>query len=97
MLQDAYSSTINKGEAMKPPRRQFLTAIGAGAGAVSIAKPAIAQSMPDIKWRLAASVLKSLDTLYGDIGQFDISSSNDGSGQQTPSRWLHGPPHGNDA
>jgi TRAP-type mannitol/chloroaromatic compound transport system substrate-binding protein len=50
---------------MKLKRRQFLTAIGAGAGAVSIAKPAIAQSAPDIKWRLAASWPKSLDTLYG--------------------------------
>jgi TRAP-type mannitol/chloroaromatic compound transport system substrate-binding protein len=47
---------------MKLRRRQFLAAIGAGAGSVSIAKPAIAQSMPNIKWRLAASWPKSLDT-----------------------------------
>jgi TRAP-type mannitol/chloroaromatic compound transport system substrate-binding protein len=50
---------------MKLQRRQFLTAIGMGAGSVSIAKPATAQSMPNIKWRLAASWPKSLDTLYG--------------------------------
>jgi TRAP-type mannitol/chloroaromatic compound transport system substrate-binding protein len=42
-----------------------LTAIGAGAGAISIAMPAIAQSMPQIKWRLTASWPRSLDTLYG--------------------------------
>jgi len=46
-------------------RRQFLAAIGTGAGIVSIAKPAIAQSMPEIRWRLTASWPKSLDTLYG--------------------------------
>jgi TRAP-type mannitol/chloroaromatic compound transport system substrate-binding protein len=49
---------------MKPQRRQFLTTIGAGVGA-SIAIPAIAQSMPEIKWRLAVSWPRSLDTLYG--------------------------------
>jgi hypothetical protein len=38
---------------MKLQRRRFLTAIGMGAGSVSIAKPATAQSMPNIKWRLA--------------------------------------------
>ena len=46
-------------------RRQFLAAIGTGAGIVSIAKPAIAQSMPEIRWRLTASWPKSLDTLRG--------------------------------
>ena len=32
-------------------RRQFIATIGAGAAAAAIAKPAIAQSSPDIKWR----------------------------------------------
>jgi TRAP-type mannitol/chloroaromatic compound transport system substrate-binding protein len=50
---------------MRPQRRQFLTAIGVGAAGCSIAKPAIAQSMPNIKWRLAASWPRSLDTIYG--------------------------------
>ena len=45
-------------------RRQFLAAIGAGTGAAVIAKPAIAQSSPELKWRLASSFPKSLDTLY---------------------------------
>ena len=45
-------------------RRQFLTAATAGAAA-AIASPAIAQSMPEIKWRLTSSFPKSLDTAYG--------------------------------
>ncbi|WP_315834214.1 TRAP transporter substrate-binding protein [Bradyrhizobium prioriisuperbiae] len=46
-------------------RREFLTATGAGLAASTVAAPAIAQSMPEIKWRLTASWPKSLDTLYG--------------------------------
>jgi TRAP-type mannitol/chloroaromatic compound transport system substrate-binding protein len=46
-------------------RRQFLTAAGAGLAAGALAKPAIAQSSPSIKWRLTSSYPKSLDTLYG--------------------------------
>ncbi|MCA0400531.1 MAG: TRAP transporter substrate-binding protein [Proteobacteria bacterium] len=46
-------------------RRQFLTAAGAGAAASTIAMPAIAQSAPEIKWRLTSSFPKSLDTIYG--------------------------------
>jgi TRAP-type mannitol/chloroaromatic compound transport system substrate-binding protein len=46
-------------------RRQFIAAIGAGAAtAASIAKPAIAQSNPEVKWRLTSSFPKSLDTLW---------------------------------
>jgi TRAP-type mannitol/chloroaromatic compound transport system substrate-binding protein len=45
-------------------RRQFLAALGTGTAAAAIAKPAIAQSMPELKWRLASSFPKSLDTLY---------------------------------
>jgi TRAP-type mannitol/chloroaromatic compound transport system substrate-binding protein len=46
-------------------RRQFLTAIGAGADAMTLAKPAVAQSMPETRWRLTASWPNSLDSLYG--------------------------------
>jgi TRAP-type mannitol/chloroaromatic compound transport system substrate-binding protein len=46
-------------------RRQFLKVAGAGAAVSTIAAPAIAQSMPEIKWRLTSSFPKSLDTLYG--------------------------------
>src|SRR5205085_201666 len=46
-------------------RRQFITAAGLGVAATAIAKPAIAQSMPEVRWRLTSSFPKSLDTLYG--------------------------------
>jgi len=46
-------------------RRQFLRAAGAGLAATAIAKPAIAQSSPEVKWRLTSSFPKTLDTLYG--------------------------------
>jgi len=46
-------------------RREFLKAAGVGMGACAVAAPAIAQSMPQLKWRLTASWPKSLDTLYG--------------------------------
>ncbi len=46
-------------------RREFLKAAGLGAAASAVAAPAIAQSMPEVKWRLTASWPKSLDTLYG--------------------------------
>src|SRR6201747_299344 len=47
-------------------RRDFLKVTGiSAAGAATLAAPAIAQSMPEIKWRMPTSWPKSLDTLYG--------------------------------
>jgi TRAP-type mannitol/chloroaromatic compound transport system substrate-binding protein len=49
-------------------RRKFLKVAGAGgtaAAATAVAAPAIAQSMPEIKWRQTTSWPKSLDTLHG--------------------------------
>jgi TRAP-type mannitol/chloroaromatic compound transport system substrate-binding protein len=46
-------------------RRQFIQAAGVGLAATAIAKPAIAQSMPEVKWRLTSSFPKALDPLYG--------------------------------
>jgi TRAP-type mannitol/chloroaromatic compound transport system substrate-binding protein len=46
-------------------RREFLKVTGVGLAGSAIAAPAIAQSMPETKWRLTASWPKSLDTLYG--------------------------------
>src|SRR5437773_6551974 len=51
-------------------RREFLKTAGVGATASALAAPAIAQSMPEVKWRLAASWPKSLDTLYGGCEYF---------------------------
>jgi TRAP-type mannitol/chloroaromatic compound transport system substrate-binding protein len=46
-------------------RRRFLTAAGIAAAATPIAAPAIAQSLPEVKWRIASSFPKSLDTIFG--------------------------------
>jgi TRAP-type mannitol/chloroaromatic compound transport system substrate-binding protein len=48
-------------------RREFLKSAGVGglAASTAVATPAIAQSMPELKWRLTSSFPKSLDTLYG--------------------------------
>jgi TRAP-type mannitol/chloroaromatic compound transport system substrate-binding protein len=51
-------------------RRQFIATVGAGAAAAAIAKPAIAQSAPEMKWRLTSSFPKSLDTLWGGAETF---------------------------
>src|SRR5437763_15989389 len=50
-------------------RRDFLKVSAAGAAATAVASPAIAQSMPEIKWRLTSSFPKSLDTIYGGAEQ----------------------------
>ena len=47
-------------------RRDFIKSTGFGlAAATAVAAPAIAQSSPEIKWRLTSSFPKSLDTIYG--------------------------------
>ncbi|MFL5094244.1 MAG: TRAP transporter substrate-binding protein [Xanthobacteraceae bacterium] len=46
-------------------RREFLKSAGIGLTASAVAAPAIAQSTPEIKWRLTSSFPKSLDTLWG--------------------------------
>jgi TRAP-type mannitol/chloroaromatic compound transport system substrate-binding protein len=51
-------------------RRRFVTATALGGAALGAAasvlpKPAIAQTMPEIKWRMASSFPKSLATLFG--------------------------------
>src|SRR4051812_40942207 len=46
-------------------RREFLTAAGTGLAASTVAMPAIAQSNPEIRWRLTSGFPKSLDTIYG--------------------------------
>src|SRR5258708_37427962 len=48
-------------------RRQFVNTAGAGMAGILAAgaAPAFAQANPEIKWRLASSFPKSLDTIYG--------------------------------
>src|SRR4030088_969982 len=46
-------------------RRDFIKATGVGVAGATVAAPAIAQSAPEIKWRMTCSWPKSLDTIYG--------------------------------
>lgn len=59
------SATKTKKGGFRMKRREFLKTAGVGMAATAIAAPAIAQSMPEIKWRMPASWPKSLDTLWG--------------------------------
>src|SRR5437667_3263144 len=52
-------------------RRDFLKVSATGAAAAAaVASPAIAQSSPEIKWRMTSSFPKSLDTIYGGAAEF---------------------------
>ena len=51
-------------------RRDFLKVSTAGAAVAAVASPAIAQSAPEIKWRMTSSFPKSLDTIYGGAEYF---------------------------
>ena len=68
-------------------RRQFLKAASVGtigtAAATTLAAPAIAQSAPEIKWRLTSSFPKSLDTIYGgaEVLAKAVSEATDGKFQ----------------
>ncbi|NBJ11490.1 TRAP transporter substrate-binding protein [Microvirga arsenatis] len=67
-------------------RRQFLQAATVGAASTAVAAPAIAQSMPEVKWRLQSGFPKSLDTIYGGaevIAKF-VSEATDGKFQIQP-------------
>jgi TRAP-type mannitol/chloroaromatic compound transport system substrate-binding protein len=65
-------------------RREFIKTAGAGlAASAAIAAPAIAQSNPEVKWRLTSSFPKSLDTLWGASETFAkyVSEATDGKFQ----------------
>ena len=51
-------------------RRLFLKSAALGLATAPIAAPAIAQSEPELKWRLTSSFPKSLDTIYGGAETF---------------------------
>jgi TRAP-type mannitol/chloroaromatic compound transport system substrate-binding protein len=57
-------------EAALMKRRDFLKVSTAGAAVAAVASPAIAQSSPEIKWRMTSSFPKSLDTIYGGAEYF---------------------------
>src|SRR5688500_3700301 len=52
-------------------RRKFIKTAGiAVAAAGGLAAPAIAQNMPELKWRITSSFPKGLDTIYGSAQRF---------------------------
>jgi TRAP-type mannitol/chloroaromatic compound transport system substrate-binding protein len=59
-------------------RRSFVASAGLAAGA--LATPALAQSEPEIKWRLTSSFPKALDTIFGAAETFAkyVSEAADG-------------------
>ena len=72
-------------------RRQFirkagLVSTGAAASVGTLAMPAIAQSLPEIKWRLASSFPKSTDALFGSSELFakTVSEATDGKFEIRP-------------
>jgi TRAP-type mannitol/chloroaromatic compound transport system substrate-binding protein len=67
---DCDNKARDQGRMTPMKRREFLKAAGLGVAATAVAAPAVAQSMPEIKWRLTASWPKSLDTLYGSCETF---------------------------
>jgi TRAP-type mannitol/chloroaromatic compound transport system substrate-binding protein len=68
-------------------RRKFLKTAGVGAAAATtVAAPALAQGMPELKWRLTSSFPKSLDTLFGGAELFcrRVGELTDGKFKITP-------------
>ena len=60
-------------------RRSFLKKAGVGLAAGAVAAPAMAQNLPTIKWRMASSFPKSLDTLHGS-GEYLVKRISDMTG-----------------
>jgi len=46
-------------------RRAFMGASATALASGAVAAPALAQSQPEVKWRLTSSFPRSLDTIYG--------------------------------
>jgi TRAP-type mannitol/chloroaromatic compound transport system substrate-binding protein len=49
----------------KVTRRRFLAAATAGAAGAGISAPAIAETSPELEWRMVSSFPRSLDTIFG--------------------------------
>ncbi|MGE3871578.1 MAG: TRAP transporter substrate-binding protein [Parvibaculaceae bacterium] len=65
-------------------RRKFIASAGTTVAATTaLAAPAIAQSAPQLKWRLTSSFPKSLDTIYGvaEVFATNIAEATDGNFQ----------------
>ncbi|MEP9351246.1 TRAP transporter substrate-binding protein DctP [Xanthobacter sp. KR7-225] len=68
---------------MVPSRRAFVGASAATLATGGLAAPAIAQSQPQVKWRLTSSFPRSLDTIYGTAQTFArfVAEATDGQFQ----------------
>ncbi|MFG1358024.1 TRAP transporter substrate-binding protein [Xanthobacter pseudotagetidis] len=68
---------------MVPSRRAFVGASAATLASGGLAAPAIAQSQPQVKWRLTSSFPRSLDTIYGTAQMFArfVAEATDGAFQ----------------
>src|SRR3954464_5769200 len=67
-------------------RRSFLSHAGGALATAAIAAPAIAQTAAPLRWRLASSFPKTLDTIYG-AGAFfceRVGKLTDGKFEITP-------------
>ena len=64
-------------------RRTFMKAGLLAGGATALAAPAIAQSAPEVKWRMTSGFPKSLDTIYGGAELFAkyVGEATDGKFQ----------------
>lgn len=64
-------------------RRTFMGASAATLATGALAAPALAQSQPQVKWRLTSSFPRSLDTIYGTAQMFAqyVSEATDGAFQ----------------
>ncbi|MFG1371105.1 TRAP transporter substrate-binding protein DctP [Xanthobacter oligotrophicus] len=61
-------------------RRHFIGAYATALATGALAAPALAQSQPEVKWRLTSSFPRSLDTIYGTAQTFAryVSEATDG-------------------
>src|SRR6202022_353732 len=77
-----YGKRPQQGDALMK-RRDFLKVSATGAAVAAVASPAIAQSAPEVKWRLTSSFPKSLDTIYGaaEVMSKFVSDMTDGKFQ----------------
>ena len=64
-------------------RRGFLKGAGLAAAAGAVASPAVAQAMPEIRWRLTSSFPRQLDTIFGTAQTF-AKLHGRGDRQQVP-------------
>src|ERR1700759_2919868 len=66
---------------MRVARRRLLTALGAATGGLAVASPAVANTNPEVRWRLASAFQPSFDFLFGAAQTFAQAVSDTTHGQ----------------